>query len=552
MISAIRQMLRLWRINSILARYRLDEMARGTPLYQPLRLVRIMSLRRPAKIKDMSMGKRLRLALQEMGPVYVKFGQILSTRRDLLPGEIADELALLQDRVPPFPGEQAQSIIEKSLDAPVDELFDNFEIEPLASASIAQVHAAKLKSGEEVVVKVVRPGIRRQLVRDIEPLKAITGLLEKYWHGGARVRPLEVVKEFETVVYDELDMQREAANASLLRRNFEQSSEVYIPKIYWPMCKDNVLVMERVKGIPVGDIKALKAAGVDLKKLAVRGVRMFYTMVFRDNLFHADLHPGNILIDVSNPANASYILIDYGIVASLSPQDLYFISENFMALFKQNYRRVAELHVEAGWVPADTRIDELEAAVRMVGESSFSRPLNEISFGHMLLSLFRVARRFQLSIQPQLIMLQKTMLNIEGLGRQLYPDLDIWAVAKPELEAIVKEKHGVDNTLSDLREKLPSWLSKAPEMPGLIHDYLRLAVGGELRTRVDSAELQRLKQSYEFESRKNRKYMLTIALAVVASLLLALETGPWRLAGLSTLGIGAATLAVLSFFRRLR
>ncbi len=543
-------MFRLWRINSILARYRLDEMARGTPLYRPLRLVGMLSLRRTAKIKDMSMGKRLRMALQEMGPVYVKFGQILSTRRDILPGEIADELALLQDQVPPFPGEEAKAIIEKSLGASVAELFDDFDIEPLASASIAQVHVAKLKTGERVVVKVVRPGIRRQLVRDIEPLKAITGLLEKYWHGGARVRPLEVVKEFETVVYDELDMQREAANASLLRRNFEHSSEVYIPEIHWPMCKNNVLVMERVDGIPVGDTKRLKAAGVDLEKLAVRGVKMFYTMVFRDNLFHADLHPGNILIDVTNPGEASYILIDYGIVASLSPQDLYFISENFMALFKQNYRRVAELHIEAGWVPADTRIDELESAVRMVGESSFSRPLNEISFGQMLLSLFRVARRFQLSIQPQLIMLQKTMLNIEGLGRQLYPGLDIWAVAKPELEAIIKEKHGFDSTISNLRDKLPGWLSNSPEMPGLVHDFLRLAVRGELRTRVDSSELVALKQSYKLESQKNRQFMLSISLALISALLLVLEAGPWRLLGLSSLGIAVAGLALISFLRK--
>ncbi len=550
MISAVTQMFRLWRINTILARYRLDEIAFGTPLYQPLRLAGLLTLRKSADIKDVPVGKRLRLALQEMGPVYVKFGQILSTRRDLLPGEIADELSLLQDRVPPFPGAEAQAIIEKALGAPVAELFKEFEIEPLASASIAQVHGAILKTGEKVVVKVVRPGIRRQLVRDLEPLKAITGILERYWHGGSRVRPLELVKEFESVIYDELDMQREAANASLLKRNFKNSKEVYIPTIYWSLSKDNVLVMERVEGIPVGDIEALKAAGVDLKRLAVRGVRMFYTQVFRDNLFHADLHPGNILIDVSNPADASYILLDYGIVASLSPQDLYYISENFIALFKQNYRRVAELHIEAGWVPAATRVDELEAAVRTVGESSFSRPLNEISFGHMLLSLFRVARRFQLAVQPQLIMLQKTMLNIEGLGRQLYPDLDIWAVAKPELESIIREKYGFEHTFADLRDKLPNWLSKAPEMPGLVRDYLTMATRGELRTRMDSEELKALNETFVKESQRNRRYLLSASLAVVSAVFLALETGPWQLAGFSVLGITAGLVALFSLLRR--
>jgi len=550
MFSAVTQMFRLWRINTILARYRLDEIAQGTPLYQPLRLAGLITFRKSADILDMPVGKRLRLALQEMGPVYVKFGQILSTRRDLLPAEIADELSLLQDRVPPFPGVEAQAIIEKALGAPVEELFTSFEVEPLASASIAQVHGAVLKTGEEVVVKVVRPGIRRQLVRDLEPLKAITGILERYWHGGSRVRPLELVKEFESVIYDELDMQREAANASLLKRNFKNSNEVYIPTIYWSLSKDNVLVMERVNGIPVGDIEALKAAGVDLERLAVRGVRMFYTQVFRDNLFHADLHPGNILIDVSNPADASYILLDYGIVASLSPQDLYYISENFIALFNQNYRRVAELHIEAGWVPADTRVDEMEAAVRTVGESSFSRPLNEISFGHMLLSLFRVARRFQLAVQPQLIMLQKTMLNIEGLGRQLYPDLDIWAVAKPELETIIREKYGFDHTLTDLRDRLPAWLSKAPEMPGLVHDYLSLATRGDLHTRVDSKDLQALTQAFEQQSRRNRRYLMTASLAVVSAVFLAMETGPWMLSGFSVLGLITAAMAVLPLLRR--
>ena len=388
----------------------------------------------------MPRGERLRCALQEMGPIFVKFGQILSTRRDLVPPDIADELALLQDQVPPFPTEQAVSIIENALGGDVDKLFASFEREPLASASIAQVHAATLPDGQDVVVKVVRPDVEAQLRQDVDLLLYIANLAHRYWDGAKRVRPRDIVSEFETFVFDELDMQREAANASMLRRNFENSDDLYIPDVYWPYCRDRVLVLERVSGIPVNDLDALRNAGVDLPKLAKRGIKVFYTQVFRDNLFHADMHPGNILVDASDPANASFIAMDFGIVASLTPKDLYYIAENFIALFNRDYFRVAKLHVDAGWVPPDTRLDEMEAAVRSVGEPNFTRPLNEISFGKLLMKLFQVARRFNLQIQPQLIMLQKTLLNIEGLGRQLYPDLDIWAVAKPELEAIMREK----------------------------------------------------------------------------------------------------------------
>ncbi|MGH8035783.1 MAG: 2-polyprenylphenol 6-hydroxylase, partial [Lysobacterales bacterium] len=361
------------------------------------------------------------------GPVYVKFGQIVSTRRDLIPSDIADELAKLQDQVPPFPGEEARAIIEAALQQPVTELFGQFDTAPLASASIAQVHAATLKDGRAVVVKVVRPGIERQLRRDIDLLLAIAGLAEKYWEDGLRVKPTEFVREFETFVFDELDMQREASNASLLRRNFLGSKDLYIPEIYWPYCRESVLVMERVHGVPVSDIKELKARGVNLERLSKRGIRVFYTQVFRDNLFHADMHPGNILVDVTNPQDPTFIAIDFGIVASLTPRDLHYISENFIALFNRDYYRIAQLHIDAGWVPMDTRVDELEAACRAVGEPSFSLPLNEVSFGQVMLKLFQVAYRFKLNIQPQLIMLQKTLLNIEGLGRELYPALDVLA-----------------------------------------------------------------------------------------------------------------------------
>ena len=500
-------------------------------------------------VADAPRGERLRLALNEMGPIYVKFGQILSTRRDMIPGDIADELALLQDQVPPFPGKEAREIVEKALEKSVEELFQSFDTQPLASASIAQVHAATLPEGDRVVVKVVRPGIRKQLRRDIDLLYAMAGLAEKYWEGGQRVRPHEFVREFETFVFDELDMYREASNASLLRSNFEGSKDLYIPEIYWPYCREQVLVMERVSGMPVNDIEGLREKGVNLDRLAQIGIRVFYTQVFRDNLFHADMHPGNILVDVTDPENASYIALDFGIVASLTPKDLYYISENFMALFNRDYFRVAQLHIDAGWVPHDTRVQELEAAIRTVGEPNFTRPLNEISFGELMLKLFQVAYRFKLNIQPQLIMLQKTLLNIEGLGRELSPTFDAMAVAKPELEAILKQKHGLDRTARDLRERLPGWLSRAPEMPGLLHDYLKQATEGNLVTRIDSQDLARL-QAEQFEAKKRiLRATSGAAFLVTGALLTGLEVGPWFVNGYSVTGLAAGLLGVFLLLR---
>ncbi len=536
MIHATRQFLRLLRISAILAKYRLDELLNAAHLYRPMRWVRnVLPVRRD--VADLPRGARLRLALQELGPVYVKFGQILSTRRDLLPSDIANELSLLQDQVPPFPGDQAQAIIERALGQPVGELFSHFDLNPMASASVAQVHPCTLKDGREAVVKVVRPGIGRQLRRDIDLLKAIATLAERYWEEGERVQPLDIVREFETFVFDELDMQREAANASVLRRNFENSPDLYIPEIYWSYCKQDVLTMERVSGVNVGDTEKLRALGVNLEKLASRGVRVFYTQVFRDNLFHADMHPGNILVDVSDPNDPTFIALDFGIVASLTPGDLYYISENFMALFNRDYLRVAQLHVDAGWVPEDTRIDELEAAVRTVGEPNFTRPLNEISFGELLFKIFRVARRFKLNIQPQLIMLQKTLLNIEGLGRELHPELDIWAVAKPELEQIMRDKYAVDRTARELRERLPAWLAQAPEMPGLIHDYLQKANKGQLMTQISSEDLSRLRHEHETSHRKTLQVLGGGALAIAGAILVAMETGPWLPGGYSGAGL---------------
>jgi ubiquinone biosynthesis protein len=551
MRNSLRQFLRIWHIGVILKRYRLDNLFSAARLPGPIRWMRVF-IPSGKDISGLPRGERLRLALQELGPVYVKFGQILSTRRDLLPQDIADELALLQDQVPPFPGEEARAIIEKALGEPVSEVFASFDTTPLASASIAQVHPATLHDGREAVVKVVRPGIAKQLRKDIDLLKSIARLAEKVLQSGARIQPLKVVREFETVVFDELDMQREAANASILRRNFKDSKDLYIPEVYWQWCKHKVMVMERVSGLPVGDIDVLRSHGVNLKKLARRGVRVFYTQVFRDNLFHADLHPGNILVDATNPDDPTYIAMDFGIVASLSPEDLYYIAENFRALFNQDYRRVAALHIEAGWVPATTRLDELEAAVRTVGEPNFTRPLNEVSFGKVLFDLFQVAHRFQLTLQPQLLMLQKTLLNVEGLARQLDPELDIWGVAKPELETILRAKHNLENVSQELRERLPGWLAQAPEIPGLVHDFLVKANNGQLLTRTASEDAARARSDQLVSRRKISHALAGGSLSIPGAILTAMETGPWFLWGYSVPGLVLLAIGGWQIFKALK
>ncbi len=551
MMHNLRQFMRVWHIGVILKRYRLDELFSTDRLPRPIRWMRVF-IPTSKGMSDLSRGKRLRLAVQDLGPVYVKFGQILSTRRDLLPVDIADELALLQDQVPPFPGEQARDIIEEALGEPVSKVFASFDTKPLASASIAQVHPATLHDGREAVVKVVRPGIKKQLRKDIDLLKAIAQLAEKLLQAGAKIQPLEVVREFETVVFDELDMQREAANASILRRNFKDSKDLYIPEVYWQWCGHRVMVMERVSGLPVGDIENLKKHGVNLKKLARRGVRVFYTQVFRDNLFHADLHPGNILVDASNPDEPTYIAMDFGIVASLSSEDLYYIAENFRALFNQDYRRVAALHIDAGWVPEDTRLVELEAAVRSVGEPNFTRPLNEVSFGKVLFDLFQVAHRFQLTLQPQLLMLQKTLLNVEGLARQLDPELDIWGVAKPELETILREKHNFENVSHEMRERLPGWLAQAPEIPGLVHDFLVKANNGQLLTRTASEDAAKSRQAQRTASHKVLQVLAGGSLSIPGAILIAMETGPWFLWGYSVPGMALLAIGGWLIFRALK
>lgn len=542
---------RISRIAMVLARYRLDTLMLDLPALKLARVVRMLPWGRRG-VRDLSRGARLRLALEELGPIYVKFGQILSTRRDLLPPDIADELARLQDRVPAFPGKQAREMIEAELGKPIDELFSSFEEAPMASASIAQVHAAVLPDGTEVVAKVVRPGIEQRIRDDLELLGALARMARRYHPEGERIRPNEVVSEFKRVIIDELSMQSEGANASLLRRNWEDSEELYIPKIHWSHTADRVLVMERVGGVPVRDIEELKRQGVDLEKLARRGIRVFYQQVFRDNLFHADMHPGNIRIDTTDPSDASYIALDFGIVASLTPDDLYYIGENFLAIFNRDYRRVAELHVEAGWVPSDIRIDEMEAAARTVCEPSFTRPLEEVSFAEMVINLFNVARRFKLTVQPQLIMLQKTLLNIEGMGRDLYPKINIWDVAKPELESIFRERYGIGKTARKVGRELPSWLARGPEIPNLVHETLKLAARGRINATIASEDLDRIGGHLARHNRRVPGAILTAGLLIASSVLAAYDVGPWfQTHSLpAMIGFAAALFIGIRTFRR--
>ena len=503
---------RLIRIIWVFCRYRLDIFLPLQELPVPLRVLFILAPWHLFRQPKLDRGDRLSLALEELGPVFVKFGQILSTRRDLLPDDMADSLKYLQDRVPPFPSDQARGIIEKSLGAPVAELFAEFSADPMASASVAQVHAATLHNGQQVVVKVIRPGIERVINQDLSLMYLMARLLERYWSEGRRLHPVEVVEDYDHTIHDELDLQREAANASQLRRNFPDSPLIYMPFIEWDFTRKSVLVMERVHGIPIGDVEALKAAGTNLKVLAEKGVEIFFTQVFRDSFFHADMHPGNIFVDVSNPADPRYIAIDFGIVGTLAPDDQSYLARNLLAFFKQDYRQVAQLHIQSGWVPADTRVNEFEAAIRTVCEPIFEKPLKEISFGHFLLRLFQTARRFNMEVQPQLVLLQKTLLNVEGLGRQLYPDLDLWSTAQPFLEDWMRRRIGPAGLIKNIRAHLPDWLEQSPEMPQLIHDTLaQLRQAGPTEDQ-NRATLELLQENRRRADRRWRRTVLAVVL----------------------------------------
>ncbi|CNJ23568.1 ubiquinone biosynthesis regulatory protein kinase UbiB [Yersinia vastinensis] len=465
---------RLYLIIRVFLSYGLDELIPNIRLTLPLRIGRHLFFWLPNRHKDKPLGERLRLALQELGPVWIKFGQMMSTRRDLFPPTIADQLALLQDRVAPFDGALARKHIEIAMGGPLETWFDDFEQEALASASIAQVHTAHLKeNGQEVVLKVIRPDILPIIKADVRLMYRLAGWVPKLLPDGRRLRPREVVREYEKTLLDELNLLREAANAIQLRRNFENSPMLYIPEVYSDYCRESVLVMERIYGIPVSDIAALEEQGTNMKLLAERGVQVFFTQVFRDSFFHADMHPGNIFVSYEHPHDPLYIGIDCGIVGSLNKADKRYLAENFIAFFNRDYRRVAELHVDSGWVPRDTNVEDFEFAIRTVCEPIFEKPLAEISFGHVLLNLFNTARRFNMEVQPQLVLLQKTLLYVEGLGRQLYPQLDLWTTAKPFLESWLRDQVGLPAVIRALKEKAPFWAEKFPELPELVYDSLQ-------------------------------------------------------------------------------
>jgi ubiquinone biosynthesis protein len=469
----------------VILRYGLDELVLNS-FRQPWlhSVARIISIGRRL---DAPRGQRLRLALERLGPIFVKFGQVLSTRRDLLPADIADELARLQDRVPPFDSAIAVATIERSFRRPIDSIFISFEREPVASASIAQVHFATLKDKHgmlrHVAVKVLRPGMLPVIENDLALMRMTAGWIESLSADGKRLKPREVVAEFDKYLHDELDLLREAASAAQLRRNMTGLDLVLIPEMFWDWCHPEVMVMERMYGVPINQTDRLHQAGVDLRQLARDGVTIFFTQVFRDGFFHADMHPGNIQVSLAPETFGRYISLDFGIVGTLTEFDKEYLAQNFNAFFRRDYKRVAELHIESGWVPADTRVDELEAAVRAVCEPYFDRPLKEISLGMVLMRLFQTSRRFHVEIQPQLVLLQKTLLNIEGLGRQLDPDLDLWATAKPFLERWMLEQVGPQRLLDELREQAPLYAKLLPELPRLVHGFLKERQGGDRRQR---------------------------------------------------------------------
>ncbi|MFL6591729.1 MAG: ubiquinone biosynthesis regulatory protein kinase UbiB [Luteimonas sp.] len=531
----MRSGLRAMRIGRVLLRYRLDDLLRDTPAERWLRFMRPFVPRASQEIAALPRGARLRLALQELGPIFVKFGQILSTRRDLVPPDVAEELTLLQDQVAPFDGQTAQLLVEESLGRPVAQAFAGFDTTPLASASIAQVHAATLPGAtpREVVVKVLRPGVRRQIADDIALLRRVAAMVDRAHPAADKIRPREIVAEIETTLAAELDLQREGANASVLRRFWLDSPDLYVPEVIWSHTAERVLTLERVHGIPSDDIAALDAAGIDRKALAAKGVRVFYTQVFRDNFFHADAHAGNIWVDTDplRRADPRFIALDFGIMGQLSSEDQYYLAENFMAIFNKDYRRIAELHVQAGWMPSHIRLDELEAAARAVCEPYFTRPLSEISLAEVLLKLFRTAQRYELTIQPQLILLQKTLLNIEGVGRQLDPDIDIWAVARPVLERILVERYSPRRLLGEFRKRLPELITQAPDMPRLLHAWLAQQVEGRQQLQMHSKDLTDIAVAMRVLQRRAVGAIVGAGLLIAAAVLYALEAGGPRIAG---------------------
>jgi ubiquinone biosynthesis protein len=500
---------RLWQINRAVRKHGLLEFVPG---------------RKPTR--GGPRGERLRLALEELGPVFVKLGQALSTRPDLLPADIAIELSKLQDQVPPFPGEAARAEVERALGRKVEDLFASFDLVPLASASVAQVHAARLKPvgqepGLEVIVKVLRPGVEPMIRRDVDLMHMIALYAERWIPEARRLKPREVVGEYEHVIFDELDLMREGANASQLRRNWLGSEIIYHPLVFWDYTRPTVLVLERVHGINIDEIEKLRGLGVDFKELSERGVEVFFKQVFRDNFFHADMHPGNILVDATDPRKPRYNAVDFGIVGSLTASDQRYLAENFLAFFNRDYKRIAELHVQSGWVPPETRVEDFESAIRTVCEPIFGKPIKDISFGFFLMRLFQIARRFQMPVQPQLVLLQKTLLQVEGLGRQLYPDLDLWQTAKPIMEEWMRNRMGPVATFERVRDQLPLLLDTLPELAQRALHRLSQPEGADAR--AQQRALERLREEIREGQRRNRLLVIGAVLVTAAALVYGLD-----------------------------
>lgn len=517
----VRLFIRLFRINIILIRHGLEEVLFEIPYFRPIRFLLFLLPWHWFRKVEITHGVRIRYVLEDLGPIFVKFGQTLSTRRDLLPEEIADELAKLQDQVPPFSGEVARQLVEQALQKSVNEAFGEFSIEPMASASIAQVHAAKLHEGTDVVVKVLRPGVEKDVRQDVDLLHVLASIVHRYWKDAHLLQPREVVQEFERVVLDELDLLREAANASQLRRNFENSPDLYVPEVYFDLCRRNVLVIERIHGIPVSDRAALERHGVNFKKLSERGCIIFFTQVFRHNFFHGDMHPGNIFVSYENPEDPKYIGVDFGVIGTLTTSDKRYLAENLLAFFNRDYRRVAELHLESGWVPPDVRVEEFESAIRTVCEPVFQRPLSEISFGNLLVRLFQTTRRFNMKVQPQLVLLEKTMLSIEGLSRQLDPSLNLWDTAKPFMERWMSEQVGVRALAMGVRKQLPRMAERLPEIPDLVYTSMKKFEQNHELLEQQNQEFKALRR----EVRKSNRAMTVILILALAGAL----AGMWYL-----------------------
>jgi ubiquinone biosynthesis protein len=528
----LRVLSRLIEIQRVLVRHGLDEFVRATHLFRPLRFLFLLS---PwtwfVRGKEAPRAVRLREALEELGPIFVKFGQALSTRRDLLPVDIADELAKLQDCVPPFDGRIARRIVEEAYGRSVEQVFSSFDEKPLAAASIAQVHVAELRPEvplngartREVVVKVLRPDMLKVISRDLEVLHELARIADRHWEGSRRLKPMEVVREYEKTILDELDLMREAANASQLRRNWENSPLLYVPAVHFDFCRAEVMVLERIRGVQISNMARLREAGADIRRLAENGVEIFFTQVFRHNFFHADMHPGNIFVLIDNPAQPRYAAVDFGIVGTLDPRDQYYLAENFLAVFDRDYRKVATLHLESGWVPEGSRVDEMESAIRTVCEPIFNKPLKEISFGTVLLRLFEISRRFDVAIQPQLILLQKTLLNVEGLGRDLYPDLDVFKIAGPIMRDWQREKLSGRALLGNARAQLPEILTSLQALAPLVRSAVQRAQDGRLRLAVEAPEINALRSEIKHTNR--RRDRVTVAAVLLLGGLVWLAVG---------------------------